>query len=65
MALGRYHAAVGRLATPSISTPGALASRIPADAAGVRDLTRLDPSHQPSRRARGQRIRPTDDRHGG
>ena len=30
MALARYHAAVGRLAAPATSTPGALASRIPA-----------------------------------
>ncbi len=30
MALARYQAAVGRLATPVTSTPGALASRIPA-----------------------------------
>jgi squalene-hopene/tetraprenyl-beta-curcumene cyclase len=30
MALARYHAAAGRLATSTTSTPGALASRIPA-----------------------------------
>jgi squalene-hopene/tetraprenyl-beta-curcumene cyclase len=30
MALGRYQAAIGRVATPATSTPGALASRIPA-----------------------------------
>ena len=30
MALARYYAAVGRLATPAATTQGALASRIPA-----------------------------------